>query len=262
MKITAAPKKETLIDYPDKIACMIFTPGCNYQCPACHSRHVVFGEPSVSEEEVFQHLSERKGWLDGIVICGGEPTLQHTLPHFLEEVRKRFPKLSVKLDTNGSNWHMLGRIYERKLADYVAMDIKGPYSNGMYRKLTGVDKMGDDVVIDERDGLTKAMAVVANFPGHEFRTTVVPISRDDGTISFMTPEEIGETADFIYRNLPNNDSSYFLQRFVARGADEMMDSRFAKENLPEGLRETPKELMQKALEEARKYLPNAKIRGE
>lgn len=244
--------EESLKDYDGKIASVIFTQGCNYRCPSCHSKHIVQGKTAIDEDEVIRYFDRRGSWIDGIVICGGEPTIHHTLLDFLEKVRRHHPKISIKLDTNGSDWRMLGEIYENKLADYVAMDIKGPF--GLYAKLTGKE------MIDERDGITKAMAVTSRFFGHEFRTTVVPIERGDGKMSFMTPEEVGEAAKFVYDNLPNNDSPYYLQKFVARDESEMLEERFAKERLARELHTTPDNLMQEALGEARRYLPNSKIR--
>ena len=120
-------QKHTLIDYPGKIAATIFTSGCNFRCPFCHNPELVLPEEiSKSKElplqEVFSFLKERKGFLDGVVICGGEPTIHNDLYDFCSEI-KRIGFL-IKLDTNGHNPEMLEKLIDKELIDYIAMDIK------------------------------------------------------------------------------------------------------------------------------------------
>ena len=122
-------QKTTLIDYPGKIAATVFLSGCNFLCPWCYSAELVLEEkiklqPKISEKELFDFLKQRKGLLEGIVICGGEPTIQKDLPNFLEKIKNL--GFLVKLDTNGSNPEMLEYLIKNKLVDYVAMDIKVP----------------------------------------------------------------------------------------------------------------------------------------
>src|SRR3989344_1784085 len=125
--------KESLLDYPGKISAVVFSPGCNYKCLTCHARQIVDDTENISEDKVFSYLDERKGWIDGIVLCGGEPTLQPDIVDFAGRLKKR--GLAVKLDTNGSQFSVLQELRERGLVDYVAMDVKGPRE--LYRGLVG-----------------------------------------------------------------------------------------------------------------------------
>jgi pyruvate formate lyase activating enzyme len=234
--------RESFIDYEGKISSVVFTPGCNYKCPACHVKHLLENGKNMEEKEFFDYLDLRKGWIEGVVICGGEPTLQHSLPYFLEKIKER--GLAVKLDTNGSDYIALGDLLKKRLVDYAAMDVKGPPE--IYADLIGRE------FLDARDGYEKAIAIVSQFPDYEFRTTVVPVVRK-GEISSMTPVEVGETAKLIYDCTGNREHKYFLQPFVPR-KDELVDSRL--EEFPE----TPHELLEEMRKEAIKYLPNCRIR--
>jgi pyruvate formate lyase activating enzyme len=243
-------QKISVIDYPGKLACVVFLSGCNYNCGYCHNPGLVTGEKNkeiYSEEEIFDIIEER-GYLDGIVISGGEPTLQQSLEYFIKNLKKKRGNLLVKLDTNGSDWTMLGKLKESGLADYVAMDVKGPPE--LYARIIGRE------FLDMRDGYEKAIAIVSQFPDYEFRTTIVPVDRDNGDFSFMTPEEIENTAKLIYDIVQNNECKYFLQPFVPHKQEEggLLDSRF--ETFPE----TPLELLEEMKKRARKYLPNCEIR--
>ena len=111
----------TLIDYPGKVAALIYTPSCNFRCPFCHNPELVLPERiallnPIPEDRVLALLAERKGFLDALAITGGEPTLHHDLPRFIGEV-KRLGYL-VKLDTNGSHPDVLAELLERGLLDY------------------------------------------------------------------------------------------------------------------------------------------------
>ncbi len=126
-------QKTTLLDYPWKVATMIFTVGCNMRCRFCHNPEFVLpakkGEQpyeKISEEAFFLFLQKRKGLLDGVVICGGEPTVQPDLRTFCEKIKKQ--GLLVKLDTNGTNPALLRSLIDDGLVDYVAMDIKTDYT--------------------------------------------------------------------------------------------------------------------------------------
>ena len=120
-------QKTTLIDYPGKISCVVFLAVCNFRCPWCYSGELVLPikiaqQPRISEKEFFDFLRSRKGLLEGVVICGGEPTVNKDLPQFVEKIKGM--GYFVKLDTNGSNPKMLKDLVGRGLVDYVAMDIK------------------------------------------------------------------------------------------------------------------------------------------
>lgn len=120
-------QKNTLIDYPGKISCVIFTSGCNFYCPYCHNPDLVGMSSSLySEDFIIDFLKERQGWLDGVVISGGEPTLQEDIAIFCKKLKAI--GYSIKLDTNGSNPEILKNLIMLGLVDYLAMDIKtDPY---------------------------------------------------------------------------------------------------------------------------------------
>jgi len=161
-------QKLTLIDYPGKIACTVFTIGCNFRCPWCYSAELVLPEkiksqPKISEREFFGFLKERKRLIEGVVICGGEPTVHEDLPKFIKKIKKL--GYSVKLDTNGSNPKMLKDLIDKKLVDYVAMDIKAPKQK--YEKIVG-RKINTEKI-------EKSIKILCGDKvNYEFRTTVVP----------------------------------------------------------------------------------------
>lgn len=129
--------KFTLIDYPGKVAAVVFTQGCNFRCRYCHNPELVYPHligPSHPQEEIMAFLRRRQGTLEGVVVTGGEPTLQPDLLDFLTEVKKL--GYFVKLDTNGTRPDVLEQAIERKLVDFIAMDLKAPLSK--YPLITGV----------------------------------------------------------------------------------------------------------------------------
>jgi len=196
----------TLIDYPGKVAALIYTPSCNFRCPFCHNPELVLPEriaalKLIGEEEVLSLLSERRGFLDALAITGGEPTLHHDLPRFIGEV-KRLGYL-VKLDTNGSHPDVLAGLFDAGLLDYVAMDVKAP--QGRYPEFVGVPV--DPAVIDRSIRLIKGRA-----PNYEFRTTVAP---------GITKDDILAIVDWI-----KGAKRYILQRFTVPEDKGLVDPDF------------------------------------
>lgn len=117
--------KSSLIDYPGMISCVLFVPGCNYSCFYCHNRSLIDGSHILlTPQYVADFLSKRSGFLDGVVISGGEPTLQSNLIPFIERLKAL--GYQVKLDTNGSHPEVVKDLLERKLCDYFAVDYKSP----------------------------------------------------------------------------------------------------------------------------------------
>ena len=165
-------QKVTLLDFPNKVACTVFLTGCNLHCPYCHNPELVFprnDRKTVSENELFEFLTSRRGKLDGVCITGGEPTLYPSLPDLLRRIRRM--GFLVKLDSNGSVPEMLEHLLREKLLDYVAMDIKNAPSR--YAETCGAD------VIEQ---VEKSAALLKNSNiDYEFRTTVChPFHSPDG----------------------------------------------------------------------------------
>ena len=169
----------TMSDFPGRLAAMVFTRGCNYRCPFCHNPELVDPDryvDQISEAEVFAFLAKRIETLDGVVITGGEPTVQSDLPLLLRRCKDL--GLATKLDTNGSNEEMIGEIIEQRLVDYVALDIKSSLSS--YSRAAGVPA---DVGAIRR---SIELICSAGLP-HELRMTYVE--------SLMPLEEISEVAE-------------------------------------------------------------------
>lgn len=228
MKISGF-EKLTLLDYPQKIACLIFTQGCNYKCGFCQNSSLIplSNESIISEDEVLSYLEKRKNVLDGIVISGGEPTIQKDLKSFCQKVKNLH--LLVKLDSNGTNPKLLKELINENLIDYVAMDIKSDFSH--YGDITGITKVKIDNVKESIELLKK------NKIDHEFRTTIMKPYHDLTNITQIA-EYIGEK------------EKYYLQNFVS--SEDVLDKTlkgFSKEEL---------ELMQQELV---KKFPNIKVRG-
>lgn len=159
--------RTSLIDFPDHIATVLFTGGCNFRCPMCHNADLVLrpGElPDLPPEEVWAFLVRRVGLVDGVVITGGEPTLQPELIPFLRRVREQ--GLDIKLDTNGYRPDVLAALLDEGLVDYVALDVKAPPEK--YPLLAGCDDL-------DMAQLERSITLLRdNGLSHEFRTTVVP----------------------------------------------------------------------------------------
>jgi pyruvate formate lyase activating enzyme len=156
--------ESSFIDYPKKISMVIFTAGCNFQCHYCHNPELVNPElPFMSEDKVLKKIEEKKEWVDGIVITGGEPTLHKDLPDFIKKIKKM--GLMIKLDTNGTCPNMLKELFEEQLIDYIAMDVKAPLES--YSKITRTEFNTN--LIKQSIDLIKDSGVE-----YEFRTTILP----------------------------------------------------------------------------------------
>jgi pyruvate formate lyase activating enzyme len=198
-------EKLTLIDYPGKIACVVYTIGCNFHCPFCHNPGLVDEtiETKIEEKEVLDLLQRKKGFWDGVVITGGEPTLHgDDLLRFMEEVKKH--GFLVKLDSNGTNPDILQKAIERHLVDYIAMDIKAPLAKYAATVARPVDTAAIRASID---------LIMASGVPYEFRTTVVK--------SLLSPEDIEE----IGRNI-QGAKRYYLQKFIS--SNLLLNPQFKK----------------------------------
>jgi pyruvate formate lyase activating enzyme len=180
--ILSGIQKFTLIDFPGKIACVLFTGGCNYRCGFCHNPEFVLPEELaklsksfIPEEVALNFLEKRKGMLEGVVISGGEPTIMPDLENFIARVRDL--GFAVKLDSNGNRPEVFRSLIEKKLVDYIAMDFKT--SLPRYQALVG--KWADEKKLQESIDLLKKGDV-----DYEFRSTLIR--------EIHTPEILGEMA--------------------------------------------------------------------
>ena len=200
-------QKLTLIDYPGKLACTVFLAGCDFRCPWCYSSEIVLPEkikkhPKISEASFFKFLKSKKGLLEGVVVCGGEPCLNSNLPKFIKDIKEAGYK--VKLDTNGSFPEMLNYLLKEKLVDYVAMDIKGPKEK--YNLLAGR-------AVNIKN-IEKSIALLMdNKVGYEFRTTMAPL---------LNKDDIVKVAKWI-----SGAKKYYIQNFRP---EKTLDPKFA--NIP------------------------------
>ncbi len=222
-------QKTTLLDFPGKVACTIFTGGCNFRCPFCHNASLVLQTAmtsNISEDEIFFYLGRRKEILDGVCVTGGEPLLQKDIFIFLEKIKSL--GLLVKLDTNGSYPLELQKLIKAGILDYIAMDLKN--SRFRYAETCGLTSYPAEI--------EKSIDIIMNshIP-YEFRTTVVR--------EFHTKEDIRDIAKQIA-----GAEHYFLQKFMDSG--NLIGKNLSAYSFPE---------MQEMLLEARKYVPEAALRG-
>ena len=223
-------QKTSLLDYPDTISAIIWTVGCNFICPFCYNPQLVKKTTnSISEEEVLSFLKKRKGLLEGISISGGEPLLQKDVIDFIQKVRK-FDYL-VKIDTNGTFPDRLKELIDKKLVDYVAMDVKAPKKK--YNQLTGVKT--DIKKIEESIDIIKKTA-----PDYEFKTTFVP--------ELLTKEDIVEIAEWL-----KDSEKYYLQQF--KTDIPLISAKLGK------ISPYPKEYLTETLEGIKPYFKQCNLRG-
>jgi pyruvate formate lyase activating enzyme len=236
MKISALAKT-TLIDYPGKVAATVFLAGCNFRCPWCYSRELVLPEliektPEISQEEFFAFLKEKQGLLEGVVLCGGEPTINPDLPDLIKRIKNL--GFLVKLDTNGSNPKMLKSLIENGLLDYVAMDIKLPKNR--YPLVFGAPLSPE--LIEESIFILKNSDI-----DFEFRTTCAP--------TVHTVDDLALMAEWIGQKIPGRTPKYFLQSFRP---ERTIDPKF------ETLKPFPPEFFAQALEKIKPFVPDCRLR--
>ena len=201
----AGLQKSSLVDYPSKIAAVVFTLGCNFRCPYCHNPNILTAVSTnrlFDEAAVFDFLKTRKGKLDAVVVSGGEPTLQKDLGNFFKKLKEL--GFLTKLDTNGSSPKILEYLIKEELLDYVAMDIKAPIEK--YKEIARIN-------IDTNNILKSIEILKDSKTGYEFRTTTVK-----SQLSFEDFEKIGK--------MLCGAENYYLQKFKP---DITLNPDFAKE---------------------------------
>ncbi|MBE6529335.1 MAG: anaerobic ribonucleoside-triphosphate reductase activating protein [Ruminococcaceae bacterium] len=223
-------QKMTMLDFPGKVACTLFTAGCNFRCPFCHNALLVTEIDAAAvydEEEIFSYLQKRRGILDGVAITGGEPLLNRDIPELLRKIKAL--GYSVKLDTNGSYPDLLKSIVNEGLVDYIAMDIKN--SKEKYALTVGLPNFDLRPVEESVDFL---LSGTVDF---EFRTTIVK--------ELHTEKDIAAIADWI-AGAPR----YFLQNF--QESEHMIGSN---------LHAHSPEMLELLREIAARKIPGAALRG-
>ncbi|MBF0544157.1 MAG: anaerobic ribonucleoside-triphosphate reductase activating protein [Candidatus Riflebacteria bacterium] len=221
----------TTIDFPGKLAAVIFLKGCNLRCAYCHNPELVNGDsdsPEISWEKVIEFLKKREGFLDGVVISGGEPTIYPDLSLALKELRKL--KMEIALHTNGCFPESLAKILSENLVDFVAMDIKAPFEH--YRKIS---KIGDGFATRE-----SVKELISSRIPHEFRSTIHPDLLGKKSILEMASE---------MKNL--GAKTFVLQEFKP---GKLLEPSLTKSTLPWLNKET--------FYEFKKYFSGFAIRGQ
>lgn len=200
-------QKNSLIDFPGKLSCVLFVSGCNFHCPYCHNPKLAKGTATcpdyLTKTWLFDFLEERKEFLDGVVISGGEPTLQNDLFSFCKDIKTL--GYSIKIDTNGSHPKTIKRLIDASVVDYVAMDIKTDPD----AYVPVITKSIEPNVI-----LSSIRLLMDARIAYEFRTTCVKPLVDQGII------------DKITKQIPGADT-YCLQQLQNT---EVLDSKFFEEN--------------------------------
>ena len=194
--IIAGLQKMTLTDFPENVACILFLKGCNFRCPYCQNSELIdykIDDNYILKEEVFDFLKKRQGVLDGVVISGGEPTVNKDLPKLIKEIRDL--RFKIKLDTNGTNPQMLKELLEDGLIDYVAMDIKNVPRK--YLETAGLSEKNQQIL----ENVQKSIDIIKKKKiNHEFRTTIMK--------KYHNIEDLEEINKLI-----GKDEKYFIQNF-------------------------------------------------
>lgn len=194
----------SFIDWEGMIVSTLYVSGCNFRCPFCYNTELIVCPeklPSIPKENIFLFLEERKSFIDGICLSGGEPTLNQDLPQFLAQIKSI--GLKVKLDTNGSHPEVLTDLLEQNLLDYIAMDIKSSLQSYHYSKTIGVPSSS---IINR---IKASIKLIMNAGlDYEFRTTIVPGFHNDEII-----ENIGKEIE--------GAQKYVLQNFIQ--SEKMLD---------------------------------------
>jgi len=218
-------QKISLIDYPNKVASVLYTPGCNLRCPFCHNWRIIVDPkpPFLHEAAALKILESRKKYVDAVVVTGGEPTMHKELPKFLAKLKAR--GFMVKLDTNGFYPEVLEECLP--YVDYVALDVKTSLEK--YKQLGTKDTAG----------LMRTVEILKTGKvSYEFRTTVVP--------EFVTAEDVERIGEMV-----KGAKTHAFQQFVPQ---DTLDKRF------EGLKPYAPETITEFAETMKKYAENVILR--
>jgi len=218
-------QKTSLVDFPNRVASVLFTPGCNLRCPFCHNWRIVVDPkpPFLNEETALKILESRKKYVDAVVVTGGEPTIHNELPRFLKKLKER--GFAVKLDTNGLDSQALEKCLP--YIDYVALDVK-----------TSLEKYSRLGVVNTNELLRTIEMLRTGKVEYEFRTTVVP--------SFVDAEDIARIGELV-----KGAKTLAFQQFIP---EDTLDKALAT------LKPYSQEIIQKYAEEMNDYANNIVLR--
>jgi pyruvate formate lyase activating enzyme len=225
----------SLVDWDEKVSSIIFLANCNMRCPFCYNTALVLYPEklrTIPFEEIAEYLERNREWIDGVVITGGEPTIHSDLPDLCEKIKRL--GFSVKIDTNGTSPTLIRELINRKLVDYVAMDIKSPLEQDKYRMVAGVNTPNLLNKILETINVLQDSQI-----DYEFRTTVVPTIHKEKDI-----EEICQKI--------KNCKKYVLQNY--KTDVETINPNFRN------LKPFSQEELKTFLKTARKIIPNTILR--
>ena len=226
--IIAGLQKLTLTDFPGNVACIIFLKGCNFRCPYCQNSELIdhkIDDNYILKEEVFDFLKKRQGFLEGVVVTGGEPTVSKDLPELIKEIRDLGYK--IKLDTNGTNPEMLKELFDKKYIDYVAMDIKNVKDK--YLETAGLSKKANEKLLEN---IEKSIQILKQSNiDHEFRTTIIKKYHNIEDLENIN-EMIGKDEKYYLQNF--EDSEYVLDhKLQAFSEDELNEiNKIIKKKFP------------------------------
>lgn len=228
--------KTSLIEWPGKISSVIFVPGCNFRCPFCHNSDLVDPQKInktllLKEKEILTDLKKRKGWIEAVVITGGEPTLQKDLPEFLNKIKEL--GFLTMIHTNGTKLEIINKLLIKGLMDYIAMDLKGDIQN--YEKFCNVKCQ----ILNVK---SSAELIVKSGVECEFRTTVVPGLHNENNLVSLA-EELKEII---------GNCRWYLQQFRPLN---LLDKEFLK------IKPYSKEEMLCFQNKLKKIVPNVILRG-
>lgn len=245
-------QKSSLIERPGKVVSILWVGGCNFRCPWCYNRDLVLNPeklPLIKEKEILDFLKTRQGLLDGIMITGGEPTLQKELPIFIKKIRNL--GFSAGIETNGTNPEMIEKLIKDELIDFITLDVKAPLEKQIYNKITGVEV--------NLDKIRESIEIIKNSElDYEFRSTVVPILAKSDILKIVQqlhPVESPERGIRLNGELFNRVKGvkkYVLQQFSPNDTVLKKDYKSMKPYSDENLKEMQKE--------AEKFIKNIELR--
>lgn len=255
-------QKTTLIDFPGRVACTVFTVGCNFRCPFCHNKDLVSlrnfrnkGLKELSEQFFLEFLEKRRKILDGVVITGGEPTVQKDLPEFCQKIKNLSARdgsasgrgLEVKLDTNGSNPEMLEELIKKQLVDFVAMDVKTAFDE--YQRAVNIKYPRQKAGRQISKIKNSIKLILQSDLEYELRTTVVPKIHNKKIMIKLARQLKSLNTKY---SIANTDINWILQQFRPKNClnkDYLKIKPFTNQEL------------KAILKSVKTVLPKTKLRG-